>query len=316
MEKESSINKRDSPEGIPIYVNLKIGTEQSKMSENRDIQKLKTNSLNSRKNKSPKADISKNKTERTADTSDFTYTDRTKERRSESGTDSIGRTKHSINKDTVSRSAYKDALSRRMDKDKQRYSSDLRGKLNEELNTSGYARKTRDIKSKTEQNHTPTTEKKDHRSRSLQRPKPKAVSDESSRDKSTMKADQRFKESVGDNHDASSNCKRNVSRDKTHKETVIPSLKLDPSSTARNSSVQSKSFDKDYSIKSNNHKTNKHREYIINYDDKNGTVSSICKVTPSLGTPKRKKTSKEILKDNHNNKLLKNKTVDIIAPRK
>lgn len=55
----------------------------------------------------------------------------------------------------------------------------------------------------------------------------------------------------------------------------------------------------------------KRSEYVINYDDKNGTVSSICKVTGS-GSSKKKK----ILKDGPKEYKERNKTTEKIALRK
>lgn len=41
----------------------------------------------------------------------------------------------------------------------------------------------------------------------------------------------------------------------------------------------------------------KRNEYVINYDDKNGTVTSVCKVSADQGSTKKKKSSLEKLKD-------------------
>lgn len=317
VEKNSCIIEEHlSEDENPIYVNLKVNNEKSNTLENRDTHKQKTHSLNSRQRKTHKTDLSKNHTERVTHlhASDVSSSERTKERRSDSGTDSSLRTKHSVNKDTLLRPAYKDPHSRRAEKsDKSRI--DIREKANEELNTSSQTRKSREGKSSDEKKS--TIEKKDHRSRSLQRPKTKSVLEETSKDLSRMiikKAD--HQESLDDKHGVNSNRKRNSSKDKSAKETIKPSQKPESSYTVLIPPAQSKSNVKEYSTKTNGYKTNMRKEYVINYDDKNGTVSSICKIAPNFGTPKRKKTSKEIFKDSPNDKAFKIKAVDKIAPRK
>lgn len=54
-------------------------------------------------------------------------------------------------------------------------------------------------------------------------------------------------------------------------------------------------------------------EYVINYDDKNGTVSSVRKLRSD--SPRRKKTTKEVVKEKFKENL-KNKTQDKAALRK
>ena len=320
MDKRSyTIENHLSEDENPIYVNLDVEKEKSNTLENRDIQKLKSNSLNARQRKSYKTEISKHNTERTADrhASDVRGSDRTKERRSDSGTDSSHRARHSVNKDTISRTAYKDSLSKRVEKsEKQHHASDTRGKATEELKRSSNVRKSKEDKLSTERKS--TIEKKDHRSRSLQRHKTKDVPEETSKDLSRVivkKADQQLKDSLDDNG-VNSSRKRNSSRDKYAKETIKPSPKQESSYTVLIPPAQSKNNGKDYATKTNGYKTNIRKEYVINYDDKNGTVSSICKKGPNLGTPKRKKSSKEIFKDSQNDKAFKIKAVDKIAPRK
>lgn len=316
-----TIQNHLSEDENPIYVNLDVKKEKSNTLEKKEIQKQKSNSLNARQRKSYKTEINKDKTERSADrhASDVSSSDRTKERRSDSGTDGSHRTKHSINRDTISRTAYKDTLSRRTENsDKQRHASDTRGKATEELNRSNHTRKSREDKTSTEKKT--NIEKKDHRSRSLQRPKTKDVHEETSKDLSRVivkKADQqKVKDSLNDNHGVNSSRKRNLSRDKYTKEAVKPSQKQESSYTVLIPPVQTKNSGKDYATKTNGYKTNMRKEYVINYDDKNGTVSSICKIGSNLGTPKRKKSSKEIIKDSQNDKAYKIKAVDKIAPRK
>lgn len=66
------------------------------------------------------------------------------------------------------------------------------------------------------------------------------------------------------------------------------------------------------SAKKTSHRTPKRSEYVINYDDKNGTVSSVCKVKTGHSTSKRKSGTKESLTE----MKLKNKTLDKTPLRK
>ncbi|CAH0701873.1 unnamed protein product [Spodoptera exigua] len=309
VEKLNSAKEHNSSDENPIYVNLNVNTEKTNSLENRDTQKLKTNSLNTRQRKTHKTDTSKNKNKSVTDVPLNLIKNKNKERRSDSGTDSSFRTKDSGNKDSNSLSTYKD-ISRKAEKiDRVRQSRDCRGKPNEE-HTSERVRKSREDKCSKE--HNSTLESKEHRSKSLQRPSLN-VSEETSRD--LIKKSEHQKRSLDRNYGVDSGRKRNSSRDKTKKESIKPSQKDESSYTVLIPSIQSKNA-KDYSTKTNSKPRDSRREYVINYDDKNGTVSSICKITPSMGTPKRKKTTKEIFKDNENDRTFKNKSVHKIAPRK
>ncbi|XP_022819388.1 uncharacterized protein LOC111351605 [Spodoptera litura] len=312
VEKLNSTNERNSSDENPIYVNLNVNIEKRNSLENRDIKKLNTNSLNTRQRKTHKTDTSRNKNESVINVLSDLSKSKIKERRSDSGTDSSLRTKDSGNKDSYSRSAYKDSLSRRAEKsDRIRQAGDYKGKLHEEHNTSERVRKSREDKFPKE--HKSIMENKDHRSKSLQRPSSK-VSEETSRD--LVKKSDHPKSSLDRIHGGDSSRKRNSSRDKSTKESIKPSQKDDLSYTVLIPSIQSKNNTKDYSTKTNSKTRDSRRKYVINYDDKNGTVSSICKITPSLGTPKRKKTTKEIFRDGQNDKTFKNNNVHKIAPRK
>lgn len=74
---------------------------------------------------------------------------------------------------------------------------------------------------------------------------------------------------------------------------------------------------KDTAIKDSNARSairSKKNEYVINYDDKNGTVSSVTKIRSNSGSPKRKPvkdTARDKLREN-----LKNKASDKVALRK
>lgn len=67
----------------------------------------------------------------------------------------------------------------------------------------------------------------------------------------------------------------------------------------------------------NNYKTTRKNEYVINYDDKSGTVSSVCKIKqgPS-GISCKKNIPKEFLDENSKEHPLKNKALNKIALRK
>ncbi|XP_026742480.1 uncharacterized protein LOC113504417 isoform X4 [Trichoplusia ni] len=300
----SNKKRNSTDDSNPIYVNLSIVAEKPKSYENRDPGKIKTTS-SKRENKPSRIDKIKSKLERSGDvpTKEFCYIDKRKEHRFDSETDSSIRKRHSPSKDTHTRQAHKDSLSRRaVQGDKQ---------INAEPNSSRHGRKSREEQSSKEINN---SRKSDYRSKSLQRPGSTKVSEDTSKDTSLKRTEQ-FKDSLEHNQETSRSRKSNSSKDKTHstKEIIIPSPKLDISSSARHSSSLSKKDDKE---QHKTHKLNKRREYVINYDDKNGTVSSICKVTPpSLGTPKRKKPPKEILKDNYyNENSLKNRSINKTAP--
>lgn len=62
-------------------------------------------------------------------------------------------------------------------------------------------------------------------------------------------------------------------------------------------------------------KASKRSEYVINYDDKNGTVSSICKVS-GCSTSKKKKAPRDRGTDIPKEQKIKNKTAEKIALRK
>lgn len=81
-------------------------------------------------------------------------------------------------------------------------------------------------------------------------------------------------------------------------------LDTNSSDSFRNSTLTSRAKEKDINTKerianprSDTHKTSKRSEYVINYDDKNGTVSSICKVKPGSGTPRKQNILKDIVSD-------------------
>ncbi|XP_075969471.1 uncharacterized protein LOC142972329 isoform X2 [Anticarsia gemmatalis] len=298
-----STNDRKSPvEDSPIYANLNIDTGKLKLD---DKPSGTTVSLRQK-------EMRKIRDEQNTDTSitDNNYSRRNKEHRSDSGTNSSSRRKHSLNQDTLSSSLKRESKAIRTEKAiKSHNNSDSRRKINEEPSASKHVHKNQDTKYKRESNH--LTDKKEHSSRSLQTSLPKSTSEESG----AVSHDHNIK-----NRDSSSHRKRNSSKDKINsvRETIIPSQRADTNSTSRHSGrTKGNEREKEYATKSSSHKSNKHREYVLNYDDKNGTFSSVSKIKPSLlGTPRRKKTSKEIIKENHKDNSLKIKNIDKIALRK
>lgn len=104
--------------------------------------------------------------------------------------------------------------------------------------------------------------------------------------------------------------KRQSSKDKTSNRndlvTIIPKVGKD--STGNKSTYSKESGTRNGSRSSR-------REYVINYDDKNGTVSSICKIRSGSASPRRKKGAKEIVKEKFKENL-KNKSSDKAALRK
>lgn len=239
------------------------------------------------------------------------YSYKAKEQRSDTGTDNSQRKRHTLSKDTVSSSLKRETVSPRPEKfNKSHYNSGTRRKVHEELASSKHDQK--NTLEKTITDKSKTTEKKEHNSRPIQRSIPKSTSEESG---------EASRERSAKNRETSSHRKLNSSKDKINsmRENIKPQTKQDSDSSPHRSSHHTKSNnekEKDLSSKSNSNRSNRHREYVINYDDKNGTVSSICKIKPGIGPPRRKKTSKEILKENHKDNSMKNKTVDKIALRK
>ncbi|XP_059054280.1 homeobox protein 2-like isoform X2 [Achroia grisella] len=91
---------------------------------------------------------------------------------------------------------------------------------------------------------------------------------------------------------------RQSSQDKVNKESSRANHKSDVKSsnvynTKLINNTEGNSPDKNLSPKKGSHKTPKRSEYVINYDDKKGTVSSICKIKSGHNSSKRKIVSSE-----------------------
>lgn len=268
-----------SDKNVPIYANLNMDTIKASPSPIR--KHTKTSVI---RRTSP----TKNKSE-TNTVESITHKS---EHRSDSGTDNSPRIKRSMNKDTVSSSLKREEKALRSERNRKSQYNDTLKKVNDDLSN-----KSRENNIKSEGNN-----KKDRYSRISQN-----TTSEKPRDLNHGHIMHR---------DSSTHRKRHTSEDKKGHENIKPSLKLDSDSTERYSS-QMKTNEKKKEFGSKQlHRSNKHREYVINYDDKNGTVSSICKIKTGLGTPRRKKTSKEMLKENHKDDAIKTKSVDKLALRK
>lgn len=233
--------------------------------------------------------------------SNFQYEESKKEQRYDSGTDSNQRNRHSVNKHTVSSSLKREIKQTSAGKAlKPASNTETTKNTKEEINKNKIYSNREEI----------NAEKKGRSSRALQRSLVRNTSEEHRNGSNDYSAK---------NRDASSHRKRNSSKDKVNSlRENIKSSKLSPDSSPRRLSAQTKGSDRDNEVgsKSNNYKSDKHREYVINYDDKNGTVSSICKITPGHGAPRRKRTSKVVLKENNKDNELKTKPIDKIALRK
>ncbi|KAM3963514.1 uncharacterized protein ACR2FA_002447 isoform 2-T2 [Aphomia sociella] len=109
---------------------------------------------------------------------------------------------------------------------------------------------------------------------------------------------------------------RQPSQDKNDKESSKANHKAESSSS--NYVVDTKPInnteenypEKILNSKKNSHKTPKRSEYVINYDDKKGTVSSVCKIKSGHGSSKRKTVSNEKNKETPKEYKTKNKMLD------
>ncbi|CAB3242078.1 unnamed protein product [Arctia plantaginis] len=265
---------------IPIYANLNMNTVKSSPPP---IQKHNKTSVTQRT--SPIKNKNENNTVQS-----ITYKS---QHRSDSGTDSSSRIKRSMHKDTVSSSLKKEEKALRSERNRKSQYNDTLKKLKDDLGN------TKNVKGRENNYKSEENNKSERYSRILQNTTP-----DKSRESNHGQIMHR---------DSSSHRKRNTFEDKKEHENIKPSLKLDSDATERYSSqMKSNEREEEFGLK-HHHRSNKHREYVINYDDKKGTVSSICKIQTGLGIPRRKKTSKEMLKENHKDDALKTKTVDKLA---
>ncbi|XP_049867158.1 uncharacterized protein LOC126367604 isoform X3 [Pectinophora gossypiella] len=159
--------------------------------------------------------------------------------------------------------------------------------------------------------------KHEHRSRSSQRHLPKIKPDEQltevlrTSDKKEVKNKEINENDTINYHTKEKNGKRESAN--THKHEMNTSASYRNSMTTKNK--EKDNVERLSNSKSCDHRPSKRSEYVINYDDKNGTVSSICKVKNGSGTPKKKKILKDSMTDNTNVKdqKVKNKVIEKIA---
>ncbi|XP_061728509.1 uncharacterized protein LOC133533541 isoform X1 [Cydia pomonella] len=85
----------------------------------------------------------------------------------------------------------------------------------------------------------------------------------------------------------------------TSKKDTIENHKRSSANSAdrHRNSLQLKSGDRNGEVHYSKDRKSRRNEYVINYDDKNGTVASITKVSTGPGSTKKKKTSLERIKD-------------------
>ncbi|KAG6449551.1 hypothetical protein O3G_MSEX006120 [Manduca sexta] len=68
--------------------------------------------------------------------------------------------------------------------------------------------------------------------------------------------------------------------------------------------------------KSSGQRTSRRNEYVINYDDKKGTVSSVCKIKTGPGGTRTKKVSSEMIGEKPTETVVRHKAINRIALRK
>ncbi|XP_063359536.1 uncharacterized protein LOC134648881 isoform X2 [Cydia amplana] len=92
---------------------------------------------------------------------------------------------------------------------------------------------------------------------------------------------------------------RSASRHSTSKKDTIDNHKRSSANSAdrHRNSLQLKSGDRNGEVHYSKDRKSRRNEYVINYDDKNGTVASITKVPTGPGSTRKKKTSLERIKD-------------------
>ncbi|XP_031768160.2 uncharacterized protein MAL13P1.304 isoform X2 [Galleria mellonella] len=108
---------------------------------------------------------------------------------------------------------------------------------------------------------------------------------------------------------------RQPSQDKNNKELSKVNYKSEGASSNEYNAklinnTEGNSPDKIINSKKSNYKTPKRSEYVINYDDKKGTVSSICKVKSGHSSSKKKSVSNEKHKEITKEHKTKSKTLD------
>lgn len=168
-------------------------------------------------------------------------------------------------------------------------------------------------------NNTLTT-KQEHRSRSALRRPTKESSERIGKEENKQNGRRDSKHQIEENMDVKHRT-RNSSKDKIgrKKESAKTPQKTYSKSESNHQSTNSRGREKIIMDKVPNgqsdSKASKRSEYVINYDDKNGTVSSICKVSGS-STSKKKTAIRDRSTDIPKEHKMKNKTSEKIALRK
>lgn len=178
----------------------------------------------------------------------------------------------------------------------------------------------RRLSSEKTDDHNKQTSKQDHRSRSGQRHSTKESGEKNADEENKQDDRKDSKHQTIIEEVVLKSRTRNLSKDKTgsRNETTKAPQKIASKPESAYNSTNSKGRDEIISEKVPNGKpdsrASKRSEYVINYDDKNGTVSSICKVSGSSTSKKKKaiKRGTDIPKENK----MKNKTSEKIALRK
>lgn len=166
------------------------------------------------------------------------------------------------------------------------------------------------------------TSKQEHRSRSAQRRPNKECSERivEEENKQDNRRDSQHQAIIEENMEVKYRT-GNSSKDRTgrRKESAKTPQKIYSKSETTHNSTNSRGREKIIMDKTPNgkpdSKASKRSEYVINYDDKNGTVSSICKVSGS-STSKKKKAITDRGTDIPKEHKMKNKTAEKIALRK
>ncbi|XP_045785109.1 uncharacterized protein LOC123880823 [Maniola jurtina] len=107
------------------------------------------------------------------------------------------------------------------------------------------------------------------------------------------------KNKVNKHHKEKGNIKSTVKSFNNHS-TITSNENKSPSKSSRNTELQK--VDKTFDTKLDKSTKSQRNKYVINYDDKNGTVSSICKIKKGPGTYKRKVTIENKIPEESNTK--------------
>lgn len=199
------------------------------------------------------------------------------------------------------------SLQRNTDKqqpDKGKKSHLSRHKTHSEVSNDTGTNKSCESKTSSKQTNSIPT-KKEHRSRSLHRQAKAAPKGVALENVTTFKDTKNLSES-----DQVNVHKRHLSKDQSsirnNVVTIMPKV-------GKDSSGNKSTYIKEPATRHGSRSSR--REYVINYDDKNGTVSSICKIRSGSASPRRKKGAKEVVKEKFKENL-KIKSSDKAALRK